>query len=364
MQSQFYIRLVKGYVEKTLTKEEMAVFMDLLSKGELDAYIEADMDNAIKAQFERKKMNKSFAFIKYAAILVLLGLTAFYFLGDKLLGSGDLLATKVVPGHSQAILNLADGTKLALDSNKEDERIKNGLLLSKAIDGALIYDFSKIDINNKKLAIEYSSIETPKGGTYQLILSDGTKIWLNAHSKLKFPLLFDGKKRVVEMEGEIYFEVASDKSRPFIVKAKGQEVKVLGTIFNINAYLNEETVKTTLVKGSVSVITPLSTKVIKPGQEAQVVNNGLVVKDVDVSQSLAWKEGYFKFDKLNVSDIMRQVERWYNIEVIYNDGFKDERFVGKIKRSASIAELIGIFNEGGLKVSLQDRKLYVSNNNK
>lgn len=361
MQSQFYTRLVKGYIEKTLTKEELAIFINLLSKGELDGYLDKDMEATISQHLFSKKPKRALSIIKYAAVFLLLGFGTFY------IGAGYFKKSKedssaVLPGYEHAILRMADGTELVLDTNQHKKIVtESGVVLSNKEGEGLVYDLSKIKQSNTNLTNQYSSIETPKGGTYQLILSDGTKVWLNASSKLKFPLLFSGGERLVEMEGEVYFEVASNKSKPFIVKSRGQDIRVLGTVFNVNDYLNEEAVKTTLLEGSISINTPTLNRIVKAGQQAQVNGGNIVIKDVDVSQSVAWKEGYFKFDKLNVSDIMRQVERWYNVEVIYNDSFKDDRFVGKIKRSASITELIGIFNEGGLKVSLQDRKLYVSN---
>lgn len=358
MQSQFYKRLVKGYLDKTLTKEELAIFFNLLSNGTLDPYLSEDMDAAISEQLTLKK--SKIGYLKYAAVFLIVGFAGYFLLRNGL--QQEVKNEKVLPGYAHAILRMADGTELLLDTNQKEKVIaKNGVLLS-ADAGGLVYDLSQMKQNtDQSLTNQYSSIETPKGGTYQLILSDGTKVWLNAFSKLKFPLLFNGDNRVVEMEGEVYFEVIANKSKPFIVKSRGQDIKVLGTMFNINAYVNEEAVKTTLIEGSISLSTGAAAKVIKPGQQAQVSSGSIAVKNVDVNQSLAWKEGYFKFDKLNVSDIMRQVERWYNIEVVYSDSFKDERFVGKIKRSANITELIYIFNEGGLKVSLQDRKLYVSN---
>lgn len=360
MQIQFYKRLVKGYLDKTLTKEELAIFLNLLSNGTLDPYLSQDMDVVIKEQLTTKKSSQKPGYLKYAAVFLLIGFVSYFLLRNDF--QQQVKSDQVRPGYAHAVLRMADGTELLLDTNqKENVVAQNGVSLSANADG-LVYDLSKLKHDaNETLTSQYSSIETPKGGAYHLVLSDGTKVWLNAFSKLKFPLLFNGDNRIVEIEGEVYFEVAENKSKPFIVKSRGQEIKVLGTIFNVNTYLNEDVVKTTLIEGSISLHTGFATKVIKPGQEVQVNSKGLVVKTVDASHSLAWKEGFFKFDKLYVSDIMRQVERWYNIEVVYNDSFKDERFVGKIKRSAKIDELIYIFNEGGLKVSLKDRKLYVSN---
>ncbi len=361
MQSQFYKRLIQGYIDKTLTKEELAVFIDLLGKGELDQFLSEDMELVIHKQLAQRNSAWMLRVAKYAAVLLLLGFSAFYLLRDSF---EQPESVSVLPGYEHAVLRMADGTEVILDTNRTQTiETKSGVVLSNKDGKGLVYDLSKLDQKqNNTIANQYSSIEIPKGGTYSLILSDGTKVWLNAFSKLRFPMLFNGNTRMVEMEGEVYFEVAPNKLKPFIVRSRGQEIKVFGTIFNINAYQNEKSAKTTLIEGSVSVSTAQATKFIKPGEQASVNNNGIVISNVDVDHAVAWKEGYFKFDKLNVSDIMRQVERWYDVEVMYDDSFKDELFVGKIKRSANVSELIGIFNEGGLKVSLKDRKLYVSNN--
>lgn len=361
MQSQFYTRLVKGYVDKTLTKEELAVFFDLLSKGELESYLNEDMDRAIKEKVALKKTGSNWSLLKYAAILLLLGFAGYYFIPGSVKTNEGTLA--VLPGYKHAVLRMADGAEILLDTNHREEILtQSGIVLSAKSGEGLVYDLTKLNIAQKEnLTKQYSTLETPKGGTYQLMLSDGTKVWLNSASKLKFPLLFSGNTRSVEIEGEVYFEVAHRKMTPFVVKSRDQEIKVLGTVFNINAYANESLVKTTLVEGSIAISTGTVSKVILPGQEAQVGKHTINVKQVDVAQAVAWKNGYFKFDKLTVSEIMRQVERWYDVEVVYDSAFRDELFVGKIQRSAGIAELISIFNEGGLKVTLKDRKLRVTN---
>jgi transmembrane sensor len=359
MSAEYYKRLVDGYLAKTLTKEELAIFFNLLPSGELDPYLESDMDNNEPLRAVSMKGKRGYSYLRYAAILLLVGLAG---LGAKYYYGFDKDETKVMPGSEYAILTMADGTKMVLDTNiKGQVEAENGLSVSKLADGTMRYDLSRLSSKNPTdLTTKFSKVETPRGGMYQLVLSDGTKVWLNASSNIKFPLIFKGGKRIVEIVGEVYFEVANNANQPFIVKSAKQEISVLGTKFNVSAYHNEFSTRTSLLEGSIAINAASETKLIRPGQQA-VVNSSFTVSDGDVDSSISWKDGYFTFDKMYVKDIMRQVERWYNIDVIYDGSFKDERFVAKIKRSSDINALISIFNEGGLDVKLKGRELLVSN---
>lgn len=359
MKAEHYRRLVDGYLQKTLTKDELAVFFALLHKGELDAYIEKDMVNLEMTIAKRLKKRVINNYIKYAAAaVVVISLTAL-----MLFKFNSSSRVNVLPGSEYAELIMADGTKMILDTGiKNGVKAANGLILNKLKDGTLQYDFSKLHASEDDILLtQNSELKTPRGGVYQMVLSDGTRVWLNASSKIKFPLLFNDDTRTVELEGEVYFEVAHDKYKPFIVKFRNQEVKVLGTKFNVNAYENEVSTKTSLQEGSIQIKYGKEQRLIAPGQMAQV-KDGIIVKNVEDDKSTSWKDGFFDFDKLYVKEIMRQVERWYNIDIVYDKSFKDERFVAKIKRSASIDDMITIFNEGGLKVSLTGTTLHVSNN--
>ncbi len=359
MHQNHYHKLVEGYLQKTLNKDELEVFFNLLATGELDPYLEEDMELTIKSALDDKRTKSGkFTLLKYAAAILVFALAVVLYRYSM-----STAKNLIVPGREHAVLTMADGTRMTLDTILgARQQADNGVLLTKGANGALVYDLSQIKgANIDKLTTQVSTIETPKGGMYQLVLSDGSKVWLNASSKLKFPLMFEKDKRLVEVEGEVYFEVAHKEGQPFVVKSGRQEIKVLGTVFNVNAYATENIIKTTLLEGSIAVSTATATKILKPSQEALTTQQGIMVEDIDTEQAVAWKNGYFKFDKLTVKEMMPQIERWYNLEVVYSPQFKEERFVAKIKRTASVEELIEIFNAGGLEAKLEGRKLIISN---
>ncbi|HEY0176031.1 MAG TPA: FecR domain-containing protein, partial [Pedobacter sp.] len=222
--------------------------------------------------------------------------------------------TPVLPGGNKAYLTLADGSKIILN----DARIgklatQAGIQVTKAKDGMLIYRLK--DKKTTHTDSPDNTITTPSGGQYQLVLSDGTKVWLNAASSLKFPAHFLKGKREVELTGEAYFEVAKNAASPFIVKAADQQVLVLGTHFNIKAYQDENTVKTSLLEGRVNISLAGQTATLLPGQEALNRHNGQIgVHEADVEESIAWKKGLFQFNNAGIEEVMKQVARWYNVK--------------------------------------------------
>ena len=221
-----------------------------------------------------------------------------------------------------------------------------------------------IKLNNGQLAYKplqgkaseaaYNTLATPKGGQYTITLSDGTRVWLNAASSLRFPAAFTGRTRVVELTGEGYFEVAKDPTMPFKVKAKGMEVEVLGTHFNINAYADENTVNTTLLEGSVKVAKGNENKKIKPGQQAVIRDNGdlSIVNAINVEEVIAWKNNEFRFEHIKVSKIMRQVARWYDVEIEYEKNVPDVELSGIISRKEEVSQLLEIL-EATHKIQFQ-----------
>lgn len=267
----------------------------------------------------------------------------------------------ILPGGNKAILTLADGSKITLDDAANGEIAKQaGMSITKAPNGQLIYSIAKSRpstsadglsgrANNSKIL--YNTIETPKGGQYQINLPDGSKVWLNAASKLRFPASFTGNERKVELSGEAYFEVAKIASTagkgqknaaiPFKVVSKNHVVEVLGTHFNINAYTDEPSIKTTLLEGSVKVLQPESnnSQLLKPGQQAKVAETIQVVK-TDTQKAIAWKNGVFEFKSQSIASIMRQISRWYDVEVLYQGDIAGETFSGSISRYASVTEVL------------------------
>ncbi len=253
----------------------------------------------------------------------------------------------IVPGGDKAVLTLADGRKVILDSAENGALTKQGNVTVIKLDGGrLAYQPSS---SPSASALTYNTITTPRGGQYQLVLADGTQVWLNAASSLRFPTAFAGKERRVELTGEGYFEVAHDAATPFHVQVNDMEVQVLGTHFNINSYSDEPFVKTTLLEGSVRVRSGTQEAVLKPGQQAQLQTTShklQTTNNVDVEQVMAWKNGLFVFNRADIETILRQAARWYDVDVEYR-GKINETFSGGLPRSENISQLLKIFEATG-----------------
>jgi ferric-dicitrate binding protein FerR (iron transport regulator) len=259
----------------------------------------------------------------------------------------------VAPGGNKAVLILANGAQIILDSAGNGALTQQGnTKIIKLDNGQLSYN----SLNGSQTLpdkVFYNTISTPRGGQYQVVLADGSKVWLNAASSLRFPTSFAAKEREVELTGEGYFEVAHDATKPFKVSVNGIEVRVFGTHFNINAYNDEATIKTTLLEGSVKVGKGSASKVIRPGEQAQIENDGnalnpkIMVQAVDVDAAVAWKNGRFIFHGNNIQSVMRQLARWYDIDVNYQGNVTDEEFVGVINRSRyeNISEILDMLEK-------------------
>lgn len=264
------------------------------------------------------------------------------------------------PGQNKAILTLADGSKLELNSAKIGVLAKAGhMSVKKTKDGQLIYLIAPSKNADANTPIAFNTISTPIGGQYQVILPDGTKVWLNAASSLKYPTLFKGGQRTVELTGEAYFEVTKNAAMPFYVKVNDMQVKVLGTHFNIMAYNNEPAVKTTLLEGSVQLSSGGVSNKLKPGQQGMLKNGQITVSDVNAEHAVAWKNGYFEFNRSGIHEIMNQLARWYDIEIAYEGNIPDDEFVGKIERSAKLSQVLNILKLSKIHFVLENKKLTV-----
>lgn len=265
----------------------------------------------------------------------------------------------IAPGGNKATLILADGSKLVLDEVKNGRVAKQGeSLVEKKHSGLLSY------LTNNEGAetapVTYNTITTPRGGQYNVILADGTEVWLNAASSLKFPTSFTGKEREVELTGEAYFEVAKNKAMPFHVTAAGQTVEVLGTHFNVNAYTDENGIKTTLLEGSVKVSKAGLQVVIKPGQQALFNNSAVNVTDgVDIDEVMAWKNGKFYFNNADIQTVMRQVSRWYNVDIEYAGKIPEDHFTGKFSKNMTAANALKVLEFTGVNFKIEGRKIIV-----
>lgn len=306
---------------------------------------------------------------RYAVAAVIIGIVSFSVFKFLPQSSGtqktpeaaNIASTDIAPGREGAVLTLSDGRKILLDS------LGNGTIVStegtdvKLKDGQLIYD----NISGDAAALHYNTITTPKGRFFQIVLPDQTKVWLNAASSLRYPTAFTGNERRVEIDGEAYFEVAKNPSAPFIVKINDEtSVKVLGTHFNINAYTNEDQIKTTLLEGSVQISGKNTLATIKPGQQAKISRSSAsssiqIAESVNTDKVMAWKNGVFDFDDASLEEVMHQLERWYDIDVVYEQGVPKIEFVGKMGRDLSLKGVLRGLELSKVRFKLEGRKLMV-----
>jgi transmembrane sensor len=263
----------------------------------------------------------------------------------------------VLPGGDKATLTLADGSTVVLDEAQNGMLAQQGRSKVIKVGGKLMYD----PTNKNSKEVVYNTISTPNGGQYQLELPDGSLVWLNATSSIHFPTSFVGKERHVEITGEAYFEVAKNRDMPFVVAVNGAEVQVLGTHFNVNAYSDEDNVKTTLLEGSVKIVQGANINMLKPGQQSQLTTDGLikVVSNVDVDGVVAWKNGMFDFENAGIETVMRQLSRWYDVEIEYN-GKTDDLFIAEMRRNIKLSDALKALElTGKVKFEIQGKKIIV-----
>jgi transmembrane sensor len=267
----------------------------------------------------------------------------------------------IVPGGNKAVLTLADGSKIVLDSTQQgvltkqgDAQVVNSTTAVLAYDGGSSHGRETI----------YNTLSTPKGGQYQLLLSDGTKVWLNASSSISYPVTFQGKERNVSITGEAYFEVAKNAAMPFTVTVKDATVRVLGTHFNIMAYDDENMMNTTVLEGSVKVSKGPQAKILAPGQQLKATPAGtLKVEEADVEEVMAWKNGFFQFKSADIEKIMRQVARWYDVDVVTYEGkIPTGHFSAILERKNNIAQVLKIMEGDGVHFRITGRTIVVANN--
>jgi len=311
------------------------------------------------------------------ASVVLLVLAAIIYLRigrEKVLINNVNLVQQVLPGRNRAILTLSDGRKIDLDNaTKGQLAAQAGMDITKSEDGQIVYT---IRSNQHEVSSAVNTIETPKGGQYQVVLPDGTKVWLNAASSLTYPISFAGDKvRRVELVGEAYFEVASVYTSlrgtkqspanrlPFIVHTATQQVEVLGTHFNINSYEDEGKTVTTLAEGSVRVSSSAkNVAMLKPNEQAILTNNKIKLVPADMETALAWKNGWFEFKDADIQTILRQVSRWYNLDVTYQGNIPEALFTGHISRKAKLDAIVAMFNASNVNFKIEqgaNRKILV-----
>jgi len=350
LESWYNRRAEKGSLG--LSDEEIAVNLD---------QIWANLDPA-----PRKQKRSGIWIWTSAAAMILMISGLFFFLNQ---GGPDAAQTAgqsnslIVPGGNKAYLTLANGKKISLSGGTKG-RLANesGISIDQSSDGEIIYHISEGAASSGEAG--FNTIETPKGGQYRLVLPDGTKIWLNAASVLKYPVHFASNERKVELSGEGYFEVAKDHKRPFRLNTSQQEITVLGTHFNVSNYPDDDLVQTTLLEGSVRVMNRYSRKkvLLKPDQQANLSKDKMLISTVNAAESIAWKNGEFIFSDEPLGSIMKKIARWYDVEIVYQGISPEERFGGSVSRFEQVSKVLEKLElTGGIHFKIDKRRVIVSN---
>jgi len=286
-----------------------------------------------------------------AAAIMMLAASTYFWWHKEQRPAITQVNNKVTPGKNKAILTLSDGSAIVLDSaGRKTFRQGNTAIYQQ--NGQLQYNAQGI-----APSLSYNKLTTPRGGQYKVVLPDGSEVWLNAASSLRYPIAFSGNERLVELTGEAYFEVQSSSAMPFRVKVNNTVVDVLGTHFNIMAYDDEQALRTTLLEGSVKV----GSRILHPGQQAVATADQITVLDrVDVQEAIAWKNGIFQFNKASLQVVMRQLSRWYDVEVVYEGKIPDLEFLGKMQRELDLSEVLSILEKSGVRFRVDGRKIIVT----
>jgi len=342
------------------------------------SYIEEDAATPVMAPVHRVHFLRRYRWWAAAAgIILFLGVGAYFYFNQKpgsevaKTPAAKKMKNDVAPGGNKAILTLANGSNITLDSAANGELAQQGnSVINKTKDGELKYEPAipgkPGEAGKPQLAIVYNTLATPRGGQYQLVLPDGSRVWLNAASSIRYPTAFTGNERKVEITGEAYFEVApvrlrSGQKMPFIVQEGGMSVQVLGTHFNVNGYEDEDAVRTTLLEGSVKVSKDDVYVLLKPGEQTSLSHSSNLSQPIPVQtdEVMAWKNGQFAFRDATIESIMRQAARWYDVDVVY-DATITKHFIANIPRSVPLSELLKVLElTDQVHFKVQGRKITV-----
>lgn len=354
-------RIIEKYLDGKASEEEKAFLekyynffepqeniLDGLSKqniADLEHKMQHTILSKLKREADRPKLTRLFPY-KYvaAAVLLIVGIYGIYYVQRHQAFTDQVVQVNHLADSSDKVvmLTLSDGRRVKLQELQSGTVAEeSGTRIEKKADGSIVYTVNERTFSDKD-EHKFNTIHTPNGQLSQINLPDGTKVWLNAESSLKYPIAFRGTQRVVELDGEAYFEVTKNKEKPFIVKAKETEVKVLGTKFNVNAYANDAFTKTTLTEGLVLINKEKLSKLLKPGQQAITLKDqpSITISDVDIEEAMAWKSGYFMFNNLDIRTVMNMISRWYDIDVEYKGKSENEVFIGTVSRFESIEKLL------------------------
>lgn len=306
-------------------------------------------------------------YVAAAAAVVVLAINIAVFTSRKEEQPASVAKTTITPQQNDvdapeavyASITLANGEKLAVNGSANGKLVSQGKIdVIKTNDGLIVYKAGTVGVSGET---QYNTLTNPKGSNViGIVLQDGSKVWLNAESSLTYPVAFTGKDRKVTIEGEAYFEVAKNRRKPFMVLHNGMEVRVLGTLFNVSAYAGEPIAHVTLLEGSVKVSSGKTSGILKPGQRARINNNRVEVEsNINADRSVAWKNGYFSFDKADVTEVMNQISRWYNVQIKYEGPIPDEEFGGELRRDSKLSSVLKILNMSGVKFRVEGNTVTV-----
>lgn len=364
--------ILQRYLNGTCTEEEKALVETWYNLHHPDAQslseeeLVKELESIEKALPQPGRRRMYIRMMAAAAAVLMVGITGWWLYlvnTNKTTTAKQPMAAAnnvIVPGGNKAVLTLANGKKISLtDAGMGAIASETGISIEKTAEGQMMYRIA--GATDQPSAAVYNTIETPVGGQYQVLLPDGTKVWLNARSALRFPVHFSDTERRVEISGEAYLEVAHDKTKPFRVVNPGQVVEVLGTHFNVNAYDNEDAIKTTLLKGSVKIATNGMKTILKPGEQSNVANGAIrTLTDVNLEDVVAWKNNKIQFTDLDIHSVMRILERWYNIEVSYSGHKINTTFGGSVSRSKDIDVVLKLLEAtGDVHFKIEGRRVTV-----
>lgn len=383
MKTRLHI-LFEKYFNKTASPKEELEFFSLLQEEGIDEQLEHLLEqsyeaygqnepyfdkagttrvlNKIKERMFTKASKRFYPYWSYAAGILLsigLALFAYYYIDKPLVETRGMqkrvVKREVPPGNERAVIVLSDGRTVDVEAMQDGVNKDQGNTFLKEEKGLLNYTTNAVD--DKRVA--FHSMQVPKGGQYQLVLSDGTKVWLNAASSIRYPTRFKENTREVSIMGEAYFEVAHDAQKPFFVKTNGQRIQVLGTRFNVRAYADEALVKTTLLEGSVELIAldQKNSRRLRPGDEASLSADGSwrVAQLPDASVRIGWTKGYFSFSHANLETVLRELSRWYNVDFTLKSK-TTKTYTGKIDRKLPLSELLNGLAISGVPIQIEDKE--------
>ncbi|MBN9385096.1 MAG: FecR domain-containing protein [Chitinophagaceae bacterium] len=400
MDQILFHRLLNNYLLETITEEETRQFFALLDEPPyqalLKAYIEKDLNTGIFGEMEdpavaarikerllqrrrepeapllsRKEKTVWMRYRKIAAaaavLLVLLTSAGVWINRQR---SGHPIAARpatrkindIPPGRNGAILTLANGAVINLDSTGNGGLGQQGNTKIIKTDGLLSYKRDEAGReDHTQTAVLYNTITVPPAHQWQLLLPDGSAVWLNASSSLRFPTVFTGGKREVELTGEGYFEITHKDGQPFVVKVGGHEVQDIGTRFNIMAYTDERTIRTTLIEGAVKVVSDGRSALLRPHEQADITGEGISVRqNADIEEALAWKNGLFLLNGADLPSVLRQIGRWYDVEIVYMGSVPQGHMTADIPRTMNLSSVMELFRQFGISCELQGKKLIIS----